>query len=200
MEQSNQTARIFRYCPGCASENIRFERNRVFRCSRCGFTYYHNTAAATACVISTRRGILFQVRNKDPGRGKLDLPGGFVDPGEGALEGLRRELLEELGSSESLRRLLALDGGAPEARLFASFPNTYPYKNISYNTCDLFFCIDAPDLTEADMNLEAAEISAVRFIKPEELNMEDIAFESVKKAMGVYREKILAVSRNIFDS
>ncbi|MDR2471489.1 MAG: NUDIX domain-containing protein [Treponema sp.] len=185
MDQTvNQAARaMFRRCPGCASTHIGFERNRVFRCPDCGFTYYHNTAAATACVINTRRGILFQVRNKDPGRGKLDLPGGFVDPGEGAFEGLRRELLEELGSSPTLRRLLALDGGAPEPRLFASFPNTYPYKNMVYNTCDLFFCIDAPDLTEADLHPEAAEISAVRFIKLRDLDMEEVAFDSVKKAL-----------------
>jgi ADP-ribose pyrophosphatase YjhB (NUDIX family) len=168
---------MFRYCPGCASEGIRFEENKVFRCPACGLTYYHNTAAATACVIHTRRGILFQERNKEPGRGRLDLPGGFVDPGEGVFEGLRRELREELGWEPP---------DTPEARLFASFPNRYPYKGISYNTCDLFFCLDAPDLSEADLKLEAAEVGGVRFIPPEELNMEEIAFGSVKKALRVY--------------
>jgi ADP-ribose pyrophosphatase YjhB (NUDIX family) len=171
---------MFRYCPSCASENIRFEKNRVFRCPDCGFTYYHNTAAATACVVRTNAGLLFLVRGKEPGRGKLDLPGGFVDPGEGAMDGLRREFIEETGWDP------LGDKDRPGFTLFASFPNTYPYKNISYNTCDLFFCLDAPGLTEKDLRLETAEIAGLRFIKPKDLNPEEIAFESVKKAIKVY--------------
>jgi ADP-ribose pyrophosphatase YjhB (NUDIX family) len=174
---------LFRYCPSCASENIRFERDKVFRCSDCGFTYYHNTAAATACIVRTNAGLLFLVRGKEPGRGKLDLPGGFVDPGEGAMDGLRREFIEEIGWDPCGANK---DRQASGFILFASFPNTYPYKNISYNTCDLFFCLNAPGLTEKDLKLEVAEIAGVRFIKPEELKPEELAFESVKKAIGVY--------------
>jgi ADP-ribose pyrophosphatase YjhB (NUDIX family) len=173
---------MFRYCPSCASENIRFEQNKVFRCPDCGFTYYHNTAAATACIVRTNAGLLFLVRRKEPGRGKLDLPGGFVDPGEGAMDGLRREFIEEIGWDPFGDK----DPSGPGFTLFASFPNIYPYKNISYNTCDLFFFLDAPGLTEKDLKLEAAEIAGVRFIKPEELNPEEFAFESVKKAVKTY--------------
>jgi ADP-ribose pyrophosphatase YjhB (NUDIX family) len=86
----------------CASENIRFADNKVFHCPDCGFVYYHNTAAAAGCIISvpeigggdafTAERIMFLVRGKEPALGKLDLPGGFVNPGEGILEGLCREL------------------------------------------------------------------------------------------------------------
>ncbi|MCL1928698.1 MAG: NUDIX domain-containing protein [Treponema sp.] len=171
---------MFRYCPACASERICFKQNRVFRCPDCDFTYYHNTAAATACIVRTNTGLLFLVRNRDPEKGKLDLPGGFIDSGEGAMDGLRREFMEELG----------FDIKAEELRLFASFPNIYPYKNISYNTCDLFFYLDAPDLTEKDLQLEEAEISGVHFINPKDLDIERIAFESVKKAVRVFLEMI----------
>ena len=171
---------MFSYCPGCASEKIQFEQNKVFRCPDCGFTYYHNTAAATACIVRTNAGILFLVRNKEPEKGKLDLPGGFIDPGEGAMDGLCREFKEELG----------LNIKAGELKLFASFPNKYPYKNISYNTCDLFFYLDIPDLSEKDLRLETAEISGVQFIKANELNIERIAFESVKKAVRAFLESI----------
>ena len=170
---------MFRYCPSCASQNIRFEQNRVFRCPDCGLTYYHNTAAATACIVRSGTGILFLVRNREPGKGKLDLPGGFVDPGEGAMDGLCREFMEELG----------LEVKAEELHLFASLPNIYPYKNIPYNTCDLFFYLDAPDLTEKDLRLEKDEIASAQFIKPQELDIERIAFESVKKAVRLYLEK-----------
>jgi 8-oxo-dGTP pyrophosphatase MutT (NUDIX family) len=194
---------MFRYCPACASQTIRFEQNRFFRCPDCGFTYYHNTAAATACIVRSAAGLLFLVRGREPGKGKLDLPGGFVDPGEGALEGLRREFIEELGWDPLMMEgeaspsapnpagfpLPPLRGSAPQRpafTFFASFPNTYPYKNISYNTCDLFFYLDAPDVTEKDLHPEADEISALRFIKPPDLDMDAIAFGSVKKAIRTY--------------
>jgi ADP-ribose pyrophosphatase YjhB (NUDIX family) len=167
---------MFRYCPSCASQNIAFVNGKTFRCPDCGFTYYHNVAAATACFIRTKNGILFQVRGKEPGRGKLDLPGGFVDPGEGAVAGLIRELREEMG----------LEVSEDSLRFITSFANKYPYKNIMYNTCDLFFALDAPELEAGGLKLEKAEVEAARFIQPERVNMEEIAFESVKKALGVY--------------
>ncbi|MDR0447734.1 MAG: NUDIX domain-containing protein [Treponema sp.] len=171
---------MFRYCPACASEKIRFEQCRVNCCPECGFTYYHNTAAATGCIIRTNEGLLFIIRGREPGKGKLDLPGGFVDPGEGAMDGMRREIIEELG----------IDYKTGDFKLFASFPNKYFYKNISYNTCDLFFHLDVPDLTEKDLHPDSSEISAVRFIKTEELELEQIAFESVKKAICIYLDTI----------
>ncbi|MDR2143836.1 MAG: NUDIX domain-containing protein, partial [Treponema sp.] len=174
---------MFRYCPSCGSENIRFEKNKVFRCPDCGFTYYHNTAAATACVVRTNAGLLFLIRGREPGRGKLDLPGGFVDPGEGAMDGLRREFIEETGWDPYRADKVSPGSGFT---LFASFPNTYPYKNISYNTCDLFFFLDAPGLTASDLKLEASEIAGLRFIKPEDIDMEELAFTSVQKAIKAY--------------
>jgi ADP-ribose pyrophosphatase YjhB (NUDIX family) len=178
---------MFRYCPACASEKIRFEQNRVFRCPDCDFTYFHNNAAATGCIVRTNAGILFIVRGREPGKGKLDLPGGFIDAGEGAVDGLCREFIEELGINPLAPEWLA-DKKDSGFKFFASFPNKYPYKNISYNTCDLFFYINIPNLTEKDLQLEKDEISAVRFIKPEELDTEEIAFESLKKAIRVYLE------------
>jgi ADP-ribose pyrophosphatase YjhB (NUDIX family) len=180
---------MFRYCPACASERISFKKEKVFTCPDCGFTYYHNTAAATGCIVRTGAELLFLVRGKEPARGKLDLPGGFVDPGEGAIDGLRREFIEELGWDPLAGVRESGTEKAPAAfTLFASFPNKYPYKNISYNTCDLFFYIDAPSLTKEDLRLEAAEIAEVRFIKPEDLNYEDLAFESTKQAVKAYLE------------
>jgi ADP-ribose pyrophosphatase YjhB (NUDIX family) len=170
---------MFRYCPACGSPEIRFERGKVFRCP-CGFVYYHNTAAATGCIISVGATVLFLVRGKEPARGKLDLPGGFVDPGEGAIEGLRRELREEIDWEPPAET---------DIKLFASFPNLYPYKNIVYNTCDLFFTLSAPGLTEKDLRLAENEITGVRFVRPGDLNMKDLAFESTRRALRAFTEQ-----------
>ncbi|MDR1901999.1 MAG: NUDIX domain-containing protein [Treponema sp.] len=170
---------MFKYCPHCASQNIGFERNRVFRCPDCGFVYYHNIAAATGLVISTDRGILLIERAKEPARGKFALPGGFVDPGEGAVDGLRRECREEIG----------WDPG-PSVNLYASFPNIYPYKGIVYNTCDLFFTISAQSLCGQDLSVDPKEISGICFIRAEEVSMDDLAFDSTRRAIKAFQEAI----------
>jgi 8-oxo-dGTP pyrophosphatase MutT (NUDIX family) len=207
---------MFTFCPKCASEKISFTDGKVFRCPDCGFVYYHSTAAATGCVISVpekacgipdaqqgcqqgyrqgcqqgyRQGrwqgqqrLLFLVRGVDPAKGKLDLPGGFVDPGEGVLEGLYREIKEELGW------LPPVPAGVPLTEiftLFASFSNVYPYKNIAYNTCDMYFSLSAPELKESDLCIQPEEIAGIRFLKPEEINYDEIAFDSTRRAVRAY--------------
>jgi len=174
---------MFQYCPSCALKNIQFD-GRKFHCSDCGFVYYHNIAAATGCVIQADEKVLLLVRGKEPSLGKLDLPGGFVDSGEGILDGLCRELREELGW------LPPFPPGTSPAdvfTVFASFPNTYPYKNIVYNTCDVFFTVCAPGLTEKDLRLEAGEIAGVRFLRPDEIKAEDLAFDSTRRAIEAFR-------------
>ena len=180
---------MFQYCPSCGKKNIKYTGNK-FSCPDCGFLYFHNTAAATGCVITTGEKMVLLVRGREPCLGKLDLPGGFVDPGEGVLEGLLRELREELGWEPPI----PYKPEEPEYRkalteifaLFASFPNIYFYKNIAYNTCDMYFTVSAPGLTEKDLHLEAGEISGVRFLRPGEINPEDLAFDSTRRAIETF--------------
>ena len=184
---------MFKFCPACASEKISFSGGNVFRCPDCGLVYYHNTAAATGCVISVPdegdkvagggKRLLLLVRGKEPGKGKLDLPGGFVDPGEGALEGLYREIQEELDWSPPIPQ------GAPLTKvftLFASFPNVYQYKGFPYNTCDLYFSLSAPGLRIDDLRPRQGEIAAIRLLKPEEIDFDAFAFDSTRRAVRAY--------------
>jgi len=177
---------MFQYCPSCGGKKIEFEGNR-FSCPDCGFVYYHNTAAATGCVIQAGEKMLLLVRGKEPALGKLDLPGGFVDPGEGLFEGLLRELREELGWEPHIP---PGKSAAEVFTLFASFPNVYPYRNIFYNTCDIFFSLSAPGLTENDLSLEAGEIAGVRFVRPEDIKSEDLAFDSTRRAIEAFKSRL----------
>ena len=176
---------MFKYCPACACDKITFCEGKVFRCPECGFVYYHNIAAATGCLITVPDSgeLVFLVRGKEPAIGKLDLPGGFIDVGEGVIEGLYRELREEINWTPSL------SGGASLTdafKLFASFSNVYEYKNIKYNTCDMYFLVSAPGLKPEDLRLEKDEVSAVRFLKPEEIDFTQFAFPSTVKAVKKY--------------
>ena len=111
---------IFTYCPHCGSKDIEFPNLVRFLCHQCGFTYYHNIAAAVAVIFRKKDQILFTVRNIDPDKGKLDLPGGFIDPDENAESAVCREVNEELGIHIEPQQL----------RYITTHPNNYLYKNI----------------------------------------------------------------------
>jgi len=118
-------------------------------------------------LVEDRGRFLFLVRAKEPGRGLLGLPGGFVDPGEGAEEALAREVWEEVG------------GVLGPARFLRSRPNVYPFAGVTYHTCDLYF--QAPLAgSPADLKADPAEVSELRWLAPAEVRLEDLAFPSLR--------------------
>ncbi|MCL2264818.1 MAG: NUDIX domain-containing protein [Treponema sp.] len=185
---------MFKYCPSCSSRKIIFEEGKIFSCPDCGFVYYQNIAAASGCLVivpdadgnTADDRMLFLVRNREPGKGKLDLPGGFVDTGEGIFEGLYREMQEELGWTPPVPQGAAL---SDVFTLFASFSNVYKYKNIDYNTCDMYFTIRAPRLKPEDLIVEKDEIAGALFLKRQEIDLDKLAFTSTRRAVEVYLNK-----------
>ncbi len=104
---------FFKYCPSCASAALRFENGRRWVCPDCGFVYYHNVAASAAVVIDLGGSIVLLRRAKEPRRGRWALPGGFVDPGEGAQACALRECREEIGISWHLSPIVIGTGISP---------------------------------------------------------------------------------------
>lgn len=66
----------------------------------------------------------------------------------------------------------------------ASLPNVYQYKNIDYNTLDLFFLYEISEKME--VQLELSEISEIQWLTKENLILENIAFDSQKKFLKNY--------------
>ena len=89
-------ANDFELCPKCGSKKIEYKDNRKWFCPDCGFDLYNNVAAAVGIIICDKNNnILLEVRAKDPQKGKLALPGGFIDPEESAEDAVIRECKEE---------------------------------------------------------------------------------------------------------
>lgn len=164
---------IFKYCPNCKSSHLDFSKGVKIKCPDCGFEYYHNTAGAVAVIIQKGEKILLTLRNKDPQKGYLDLPGGFIDPAESAEAACERELKEELNISINKSRLQYMGSG----------PNTYLYKDILYNTIDMFFIYRDDNLIIEDF--DNIELKGFEWRKLDEINMEEIAFESQKQILSI---------------
>ena len=165
----------FHYCPNCNSTDITFDF-RKFQCNACEMVYYQNVAAATAVILRKEDKILFTVRNREPEFGKLDLPGGFTDPDESAEQTCQRELMEELGIEIPLSNF----------KYLLSQPNNYEYKTIPYKTCDLVFEATFPENVE--LNIEEDEIQEIKWIKLDEIDLNEIGFVSLRKAVKHYIE------------
>ena len=167
----NFTTSFFIYCPNCTSQNFSFENVIKFKYNNCQFEYYHNIAAAVAVVFTFEDEVLFTVRNEDPDKGMLDLPGGFIDPNENAQEAACREIKEELG----------IVIFPEDLKFVTTAPNNYLYKNVPYRTMDLFF---EYSLKSKDIEVVAkSEIKELVWIKRNKIEKEKIGFVSIKEVV-----------------
>ena len=176
----------FNMCPNCGSKKIQWRDGKKWLCPDCGFDLYNNVAAAVGIVLYDDFGnVLFEVRAKEPRKGFLCLPGGFVDPDESAEEAVVRECREEMGAQ------------IKEAQFLCSFPNTYEYKNIVYKTCDIFFKTKLPakyaDMQAFVKTLHCEESEVVGFeVKhvstKEEVEALPLAFNSAHKTLLKFLE------------
>lgn len=170
--------KILKYCPSCGKESLNWDGEKKWSCPECNFTLYNNVAGAVAVIIRFENKIYLTRRNRDPKKGKLDLPGGFVDPSESAEETCKRELFEEL----------QLDVDISNLKYLTSLPNVYRYKEIDYNTIDLFYEYHVSE--KFQVKLDISEISDAVWIPLDKLNPEDIAFDSQKKFFENYARKV----------
>ncbi|CAN5725726.1 NUDIX domain-containing protein [soil metagenome] len=93
----------FDFCPACGT---RFEEGAPDggrQCSSCGRSWYLNPAPTAAGVLVRDGKALLAVRGQEPDKGRLDVPGGFVEIDESPVEAVRREMREELGIEVEVR-------------------------------------------------------------------------------------------------
>jgi mutator protein MutT len=173
MASDTGSERVFKYCPKCGVAALERVGSKLLRCRACGFELYLNAAAAVAGLIEDDQSrLLITVRGKEPGQGKWDLPGGFIDPGESAEEALRREVREEVGLEVTAMRYLG------------SYPNTYEYMGVRYATTDMGFICQVNDASQAGPR--ESDIEAVLFKSRGQLDLRRFAFHSLARLVEQY--------------
>ena len=168
---------LFAYCPRCGSGRFDIHDFKSKKCCDCGFVLYFNAIAATVAVIfNSRNELLVARRAKEPVKGTLDLPGGFVDSFETGEEGVVREVKEETGLEVS------------ECKYLFSLPNKYIYSGFEEHTLDFFFLCRVTDDSSLFADDDVSQLSwvALEEIKPEEFGLQSIR-KGVEKIVELYK-------------
>lgn len=167
----NHPLEVFRYCPKCGSSEFEIHNALSRHCANCGFTYYQNPRASTAAFILNDKGELLVARRaKEPAKGTLDLPGGFVDNNENAEQGMVREIEEETG----------LKIEPDKVQYMFSIPNIYRYSGMDIHTLDLFFLCRVAEDAEVKAADDAAELT---WLPLREVYVERFGLRSIREAV-----------------
>lgn len=89
--------RPFRFCPACGSDIKPPDETTGSECGSCGRSWFRNPAPTVAAALVDGDRALVVIRANEPEKGRFDMPGGFLHAGEPPIEGLKREVNEELG-------------------------------------------------------------------------------------------------------
>lgn len=162
----------FSYCPICGSKEFKPRGEKLLVCGSCDFHYHLNPVVAVAALLANDAGQLLLLRRAaEPGKGKLGVPGGFVDIGETAEGALRREIKEEVN----------LDVSSLE--YFGTYPNEYLYRGRIVPVLDIFFKVRVHSWKEAAAQ---DEVDSLVFLDPKEIDSAMLAFRSLQAAIQDY--------------
>lgn len=168
----------FKYCPKCGSNQFIINNEKSKNCKVCGFSYYYNAAAATVAVIlNSKKQLLVCRRAKNPCKGMLDLPGGFIDADETGEEGVKREVKEETSLT------------VHEAKYLFSLPNKYLYSDFLVQTLDLFFLCKLDPSSEKPIGRD--DVSESFYADIDSLEIEDFGLDSIKRGLTILKNSAI---------
>lgn len=182
MMPASERLSCFSYCPRCGKPSVRVQGGKAVSCTSCDLLLFLNVAAAVGAIIADDAGrILLVRRDREPRKGKLGAPGGFIDAGESVEVALAREVKEEVNLEIATMRYLI------------SYPNDYLYRGICYPTTDMFFACTVKSFEP----LRAMdEVESIVFRDPADLTPDEIAFPSLYKAIQTFRVGFRPPSRS----
>lgn len=142
------------------------DRERLV-CRDCGFVAYENPKVIVGAVVHHGPRILLCRRAIPPREGFWTLPAGHLELGETPEEGARREALEEACAAIDIEILLGV------------YTITHPSQ------VQLIYRARLVDPGQVRAGAESHEVALVGW---DEIPWDDIAFPSVRWALGHYRE------------
>ncbi len=135
-------------------------------CAECGFIDYQNPKIVVGSVVMHEGRVLLCRRSIEPRRGYWTLPAGYLEIGESAEEGARREAREEANADIEIDRLLAI----------------YSITRISQVQLMFRARLAAPDVSPGE------ETSEVGLFEWTDIPWAELAFPSVNWALRSHHE------------
>ncbi len=169
----------WKFCMLCGGE-LTTKGDFAWQCQACGQRIYKNAAAtADAAIVNEKNELLIAIRAIDPGKGKWDLPGGFVDIGETSEQALERELKEELAFSLS---------DAEEVEYIRSGDDEYHWgKDITY-VLAASFLVKVSSSVKFEVHDDVSEIMWVHLSK---ISPEKLFFAPHQKVIEELKRRLL---------
>jgi ADP-ribose/FAD diphosphatase len=160
-------------CGGPTSERIPEGDGRVRTvCDHCGFIRYENPKLVVGALVGDHREVVLCRRNIEPRRGFWTIPAGFLELGEPAPDGARRETREETGLEVAITRPLVHFDIPEIGQIY------------------LMFHASMPALRPEAGGWDAAETLEVRAFGWDELPWDELAFDAVKFTLELFRDDL----------
>ena len=117
---------LYKFCPKCGDKlsSKKEGKHRRLQCSDCDFIFYQNSKPTSSALILDGNKVLLGKRKINPSKGRWDVIGGFLEPGEHPEEGLQREVLEETGLKVEVSDMIGF--------FMDVYDGAYPTLNICY--------------------------------------------------------------------
>jgi len=153
------------YCRRCG-QALKNTEHHVYQCAAGHILFANASPAVGVLFINDDKEVLMAVRAMDPGKGRLDMPGGFCDGAETFEHALEREMEEELGIQP---------GDYTELEFLLSHNDPYDYKGERLSVlCGVYAARLKPGVTPQ----AADDVAEVKFMKYDDIDQSLIQFPS----------------------
>lgn len=125
---------MFKFCPYCGYK-VKEQSIQGFQCLNCKkWTHYVSNPTVTVVAKAGDEGLV-AIRGREPGKGKMDLVGGFLNYGEDPIEGIVREFKEETGIDIDPKRL----------EFLGMWVDAYHYQDQNQLILNIVYLIELPE-------------------------------------------------------
>lgn len=164
------------YCRRCGSAFVQ-QNKHVFTCANNHVIYANASPATAAIIVNPANEVLVIKRAIEPGKGKLDLPGGFCDGAEALEDATKRELTEEVGITPDMYG---------ELEYVCSGIDNYSLSGEVLPVCSVIYqvTLNLPVVPKPDDDAAEAFFVPLTAVKPEEFY-----FPALQKALAIIKRQ-----------